>query len=128
VSGTVQPDAVGTGIMDDAGAEAVVQRFNAVWGAHDLPAALALISEDCVFESTSPPDGERHVGRVAIAAAWKAIFDDPASHFTVEESFAAGPHVVQPWRYDWDGGHVRGIDVFTVRDGLITAKLAYVKG
>jgi hypothetical protein len=36
--------------------------------------------------------------------------------------------VVQCWRYDWDGGHVRGIDVFTVRDGLVAEKLAYVKG
>jgi hypothetical protein len=124
----VQPGTVGAGTARGAGAEAVVQQFNVAWDAHDLPAALALISEDCVFESTSPPDGEPHVGRVAIAAAWKAIFDDPASRFTVEDSFAAGPHVVQRWRYDWDGGHVRGIDVFTVRDGLVAAKLAYVKG
>jgi ketosteroid isomerase-like protein len=128
VSTTVPPGTVGAGTARGAGAEAVVQQFNAAWDAHDLPAALALISEDCVFESTSPPDGERHVGRVAIADAWKAIFDDPASGFTVEDSFATGPHVVQRWRYDWDGGHVRGIDVFTVRDGLVAAKLAYVKG
>jgi ketosteroid isomerase-like protein len=124
----VQPGTAGAGTSHDAGAVAVVQRFNATWGAHDLPAALGLVSEDCVFESTSPPDGERYVGRVAIAAAWKAIFDDQASRFTVEDSFATGPHVVQLWRYDWDGGHVRGVDVFTVRDGLVAAKLAYVKG
>ena len=67
-------------------------------------------------------------GSRRIAAAWKALFDDQASRFTVEDSFAAGARVVQLWRYDWDGGHVRGVDVFTVRDGLIAAKLAYVKG
>ena len=111
-----------------ADAEAVVDRFNAAWGAHDLPAAVALISDDCVFENTSPPDGERFVGPEAISVAWKPIFDDPASRFTVEESFTAGAHVVQQWRYDWEGGHVRGIDVFTVRDGKVTAKIAYVKG
>lgn len=127
MSTTVQ-HGTGADTVHGVGAEAVVQRFNAAWGAHDLPAALALISEDCVFESTSPPDGERHGGRAAIAAAWKAIFDDPASRFTVEDSFAAGARVVQLWRYDWDGGHIRGVDVFTVRDGLIAAKLAYVKG
>jgi ketosteroid isomerase-like protein len=108
--------------------EEVVDRFNAAWGAHDLAAALALITGDCVFESTAPPDGERHVGRAAIAAAWKPIFDDRASRFTAEESFVAAPRVVQRWRYDWDGGHVRGIDIFTVRDGLVAEKLAYVKG
>jgi ketosteroid isomerase-like protein len=109
-------------------AAAVVSRFNAAWAAHDLAGALALISDDCVFESTSPPDGDRSTGPQAIAAAWKPIFDDPASQFTVEETIEAGDHVVQLWRYDWAGGHVRGIDVLSVRAGLITEKLAYVKG
>jgi hypothetical protein len=107
----------------------VVDRFNAAWNDHDLTAALALTSEDCVFESTSPaPDGERSVGHAAIRAAWKQIFDNTGSHFTVEESFTAGDYLVQRWRYDWDGGHVRGVDVIKVRDGLVTEKLAYVKG
>jgi ketosteroid isomerase-like protein len=128
VSTSVQPGTSGAGTARGAGAEAVVERFNAAWGEHDLPAALALLSEDCVFEATSPPDGERHVGRTAIAAAWKAFFADPPGLLTVEDSFAAGPQVFQRWRYDWDGGHLSGIDLFTVRDGLITAKLAYVKG
>jgi ketosteroid isomerase-like protein len=107
----------------------VVGRFNAAWNDHDLTAALALTSADCVFESTSPaPDGQRSVGHAAIRAAWKPIFDDVASHFTVEDSFTAGPRVVQRWRYEWAGGHVRGIDVITVSDGKVTEKLAYVKG
>jgi ketosteroid isomerase-like protein len=108
---------------------AVVGRFNEAWSTHDLDAALAMTTEDCVFDATSPaPDGARHVGHAAIAAAWKPIFDDRASRFTVEDSFAAGPRVVQRWRYDWDGGHVRGVDLFTVRDGKVAEKLAYVKG
>jgi hypothetical protein len=118
----------GAGATEDAGTEEVVRRFNAAWGAHDLAAALALISDDCVFESTSPPDGQRYAGLAAIRAAWQPIFDDQASHFTVEDSFAAGSHVVQRWRYDWDGGHIRGVDIFAVRDGLVTEKIAYVKG
>ena len=109
-------------------AAAVVSRFNFAWAAHDLAAALALISDDCVFESTSPPDGERSTGPEAIAAAWQPIFDDPASRFTVEETIEAGQYVVQLWRYDFPGGHVRGVDVFAVADELITKKLAYVKG
>lgn len=109
-------------------AATIVSRFNAAWNDHDLSAALALTSNDCVFESTSPaPDGERFVGRAAIRAAWKPIFDDERSHFTVEDSFAAGSRVVQRWRYDWGDGHVRGVDVITVNDGLVTGKLSYVK-
>ena len=110
-------------------AGAVVGRFNAAWDDHDLDAALEMISDDCVFDATSPaPDGARFTGKAAIRAAWKPIFDDPSSHFTAEDSFAADPHVVVRWRYDWPGGHVRGVDVFTVADGKITSKLAYVKG
>jgi ketosteroid isomerase-like protein len=110
-------------------AAVIVGRFNAAWNDHDLATALALTSEDCEFESTSPaPDGQRCTGRAAIGAAWKPIFDDPASRFTIEDSFSAGPRVVQRWRYDWAGGHVRGIDVLTVANGKVTQKLAYVKG
>jgi hypothetical protein len=107
----------------------VVDRFNTAWNAHDLDAAIALTSADCAFESTSPaPDGERHVGHDALRTAWAPIFDDVHSHFTVEDTYPAGQHVVQKWRYDWGDGHIRGIDVFTVHEGLVTEKLAYVKG
>jgi ketosteroid isomerase-like protein len=113
--------------LDDAAT--TVRRFNAAWNDHDLAAALALTSDDCVFEATGPaPDGQRYVGHADIGAAWKPIFEDVASRFTVEDWFAAGDRVVQRWRYDWGDGHVRGIDVFTVRDGKVTEKIAYVKG
>ena len=109
-----------------ASAEEVMDRFHEAWNRHDLPAALAMTSTNCVFEETI---GEvRSVGRTEIEAVWKPIFADPSTHITVEESFTAGDHLVQRWRYDWDGGHVRGVDVIKVRDGLVTEKLAYVKG
>ncbi|HEY7438395.1 MAG TPA: nuclear transport factor 2 family protein [Acidimicrobiia bacterium] len=107
----------------------VVDAFNATWAAHDLDAAIALVTEDCVFDATGPaPDGTRHVGRDAVRAAWKPIFDDTTASFTTEESFVAEDRLVQTWRYEWDGGHVRGIDVIVVRDGLVAQKLSYVKG
>lgn len=107
----------------------VVEAFGAAWGAHDLDATLALTTDDVVFESTGPaPDGERHQGRAAVGAAWRPIFDDTAATFTAEETFAAGDRVVQRWRYEWADGHVRGVDVFLVRDGLVAEKLSYVKG
>ena len=127
---TSDPETTGSAATGPAGAaEALIARFNLAWSRHDLAAALALISEDCVFESTGPaPDGQRSVGKAAIRAAWQPIFDDASSQFTVEEFFTAGPRVVQRWRYDWDGGYVRGVDVMTVAGGLVTAKLSYVKG
>ena len=107
----------------------IIDRFNAAWGAHDLDATLALTTPDCVFDATGPaPDGTRCQGTPAIRGAWLPIFADSNTVFTVEEMYAAGDRVVQRWRYDWDGGHVRGVDLFTVRDGLVAEKLSYVKG
>jgi uncharacterized protein (TIGR02246 family) len=108
----------------------LIDTFNQAWNAHDLDAALALTTEDCVFESTGPaPDGQRFEGREQIAGAWRPIFDDTSSRFTVEEAFSAGEdRFVQCWRYEWTDGHVRGVDVFHLRDGRVAAKLSYVKG
>lgn len=107
----------------------VVDAFGAAWADHDLDAALSMVTDDCVFDSTGPaPDGTRHVGRDSIRQAWQAIFDDRASRFDAEETFAAGDRVVQLWRYTWADGHIRGVDVFRVRDGKVAEKYSYVKG
>jgi ketosteroid isomerase-like protein len=106
-----------------------VGAFGAAWAAHDLDAALALTTEDCLFDATGPaPDGMRHIGRDAIRQAWQAIFNDASSSFEAEETFALGDRVVQRWRYTWDGGHIRGVDIFKVTGGRIAEKLSYVKG
>lgn len=108
---------------------AAVQRFNAAFGARDVDAIMAAMTEDCAFEDPAPPDGRRHVGAAAVRAAWQALFaDSPAARFTVEELTGAGDRVVQRWRYEWGDGHVRGVDVVTVREGRVAEKLSYVKG
>ena len=108
---------------------AIVEAFGAAWAAHDLDATLALVTDDCVFESTEPgPDGTRYEGREAVRRAWQPIFDDTNAIFEAEETFAAADRVVQRWRYSWRDGHVRGVDVFRTRDDLVAEKLSYVKG
>ncbi|WP_232661994.1 nuclear transport factor 2 family protein [Pseudonocardia sp. TRM90224] len=109
-------------------AEAVV-RFQEAFAAHDVDAVMAAMATDCAFEDTAPPDGCRHIGQTAVRAAWTALFEaSPEGAFETEECFTAGNRVVVRWRYVFAGGHVRGVDLFTVRDGLVTEKLAYVKG
>ena len=107
-------------------------RFNSAFGAGDVDAALALVTDDIVFDSTSPgPDGERHEGRAAVRAAWTDVMRTPGMSFTEEESFVCGDRAVVRWRYGWAGsdpGHVRGVDVLRFRDGLVCEKLSYVKG
>jgi uncharacterized protein (TIGR03086 family) len=108
---------------------AAVQRFNVAFGAKDVDAIMAAMTPDCVFEDTTSPDGTRHVGTSAVRAAWAALFSgSPDAVFTTEELYPAGDRVVQRWRYDWGDGHVRGVDLFTVREGRVAEKLSYVKG
>jgi len=107
----------------------VIEAFGAAWADHDLDAALAMLSDDCIFDATGPaPDGTRCVGIEAIRAAWAPIFADASSQFEEEETFQVGDRVVQRWRYSFDGGHVRGVDLFRVRDEKVAEKLSYVKG
>lgn len=111
-----------------------VQAFNDAFNRHDVDAIMAHMTEDCVFENTRPPpDGERVEGAEAVRVVWERLFDrSPRARFEAEEIFAAGDRCVVRWVYHWirDGkpGHVRGVDVFRVRDGKVAEKLSYVKG
>jgi ketosteroid isomerase-like protein len=109
---------------------AAVARFSAAFDRRDVDGVMAAMSADCMFETTGPaPDGVRHVGAAAVRAAWEEFFRaNPHAGFVTEEQFAAGDRCVVRWRYDWGTGHVRGVDIFRVRDGLVTEKLCYVKG
>jgi ketosteroid isomerase-like protein len=119
---------------DATDALAVVSRFNEAFDRGDVDAVMALMTEDCVFESTSPaPEGERHLGQAAVRKYWESFFGTTeAPRFENEELFVAGDRVVSRWRFSWgsgeEGGHVRGVDLYRVRDGKVSEKLAYVKG
>lgn len=113
---------------------AVIDRFNDAFNKHNVDAVMALMTQDCVFESTEPPDGKRYEGQDAVRGIWADLFtSSPGAVFEGEEIFAAGDRAVVRWRYRWtnaDGteGHVRGVDVVKVRDGKVAEKLSYVKG
>ena len=113
----------------------VVMRFQDAWNQHDVDAVMALMTEDCVFESTwPPPDGQRVEGQVDVRAFWELFFDEnPGAVIDVEELFSCGDRVTMRWRYRWSSApvpheHVRGVDVYRLREGRITEKLSYVKG
>ena len=88
---------------------AVVEAFNEAFNAHDVDAVMALMTTDCVFVGTVPPDGDRYVGAEEVRSAWESFFaSSPTSAFTAEEMVAMSDRVVVRWRYDWtdgDGGH-----------------------
>jgi ketosteroid isomerase-like protein len=111
-----------------------VNRFNEAFNRHDVDAIMALMTDDCVFENTRPvPDGERFVGQAAVRGYWMKLFErSPHARFDAEEIIGMGDRCVVTWVYHWirDGvpGHVRGVDVFKVRDERVAEKLSYVKG
>lgn len=110
---------------------AVIHAFNEAFNRHDVDAVMALMTDDCRFENTSPfPDGEAFIGSAAVRGYWIKFFADaPAAHFDSEEIFAAGDRAVVRWTYHWSSeGHIRGVDVMRVRDGKVAEKLSYVKG
>jgi steroid delta-isomerase-like uncharacterized protein len=114
---------------------ALVTRFNDALNAHDVDAMTALMSSDCVFDNTTPPpDGTRYEGQAAVRAFWQDFFRaSPAARIEIEEIMALGSRCVMRWTYHWvepsgTAGHVRGVDLYRVEDGLIAEKLSYVKG
>jgi ketosteroid isomerase-like protein len=111
-----------------------VEKFNEAFNRHDVDAVMATMTDDCVFESTAPPMGDRHVRQAAVRAAWVEFFGStPTAHFDAEDVIATADRCVVQWRFTWtndDGtpGAVRGVDVIRVRDGKVAEKFAYVKG
>jgi ketosteroid isomerase-like protein len=111
-----------------------VHRFNEAFNCHDVDAVMAAMTEDCLFENTSPPpDGTRYNGQAEVRAFWEKFFrGSPGAVFEAEEIFACGDRCLVRWIYrktkDNQPWHLRGVDVFRVRDGKVAEKLAYVKG
>ncbi|MEW6029896.1 MAG: nuclear transport factor 2 family protein [Chloroflexota bacterium] len=113
----------------------IVLEFNEAFNRHDVAGMMRLMSDDCVFENTNPaPDGTIYSGKDAVTQFWQDFFrESPQAHIEIEEIFSLGLRCVMRWKYTWvdaagKKGHVRGVDVFKLKDGLISEKLSYVKG
>jgi ketosteroid isomerase-like protein len=113
---------------------AAIDRFNDAFNRHDADALAETVTEDTVFEDTSPaPDGRRIEGKAAVVEFWRGWFARNAdARFEAEQVIIGGNHATVLWIYrkqrNGQPWHLRGVDVFTVRDGKVAAKLAYVKG
>ena len=105
---------------------AAVERFNAALDKGDIAALGDAMADDVVFENTNPaPDGTRYAGREAVLAFWRRWLDaNPGARFEAEEVLVAGDRAVVRWVYRKDRGgvpwHVRGVDLFRVRDGKVS--------
>lgn len=112
----------------DADPLEVAEAFITAWDAHDLDATLALVTDDCAFESARPgANGARVVGKEELRRLWGPSFAKGGAAMEAEAMFAAGDKVVQQWRFVHGDTIVRGVDILSVRDGRICEKLGYVK-
>jgi ketosteroid isomerase-like protein len=112
----------------------VIDSFNEAFNPHDADALALLLTDDTVFEDTSPaPDSRRIEGKAAVVEFWRGWFARNADAvFEAEDLIVTGDRAVVRWVYrkprNGQPWHLRGVDVFTVRDRKVAAKLAYVKG
>jgi predicted SnoaL-like aldol condensation-catalyzing enzyme len=113
----------------------VVLTFNEAFNRHDVAGMMQLMSDDCIFENTSPaPNGTVYAGKEATTHFWEDFFQQsPQAHIEIEEIFGYGERCIMRWTYSWEDtggekGHVRGVDIFRVVDGSIHEKLSYAKG
>jgi len=121
--------------MDSNELIAIVKHFNDSLNAGDAAAMASLLTPDTVFENTHPPpDGARYAGIDQVRAFWEDFFKGSSSaRIEIEEIFAHDDRCVMRWTYRWidpegNQGHIRGVDVYRLRGGLIAEKLSYVKG
>jgi len=108
----------------------IVLDFNEAFNRHDVSKIAELLRDDCIFETTNPaPDGSSYKGKGAITEYLQGFFHrSPQAHMEIEEIFGMGLHCILRWKYTWGDGHVRGVDIFKIEEGLISEKLSYVKG
>ena len=120
--------------LQEEATRATIESFNETFNQHNADALAAFLTEDTVFEDTSPaPDGRRVEGRAAVVDFWRGWFArNPDARFEAEEVVISGNRAVVLWVYrkmrNGQPWHLRGVDIFTVRDRKVAAKLAYVKG
>src|SRR5215217_1417906 len=111
----------------------IVLAFNDAFNQHDVAGMMQCMTDDCVFENTDPaPDGTVYSGKEAVTQFWLDFFHESTqAHIDIEEVFSQGNNrCIMRWKYSWvdavgQKGYVRGVDIFQVRDGLISEKLSY---
>lgn len=111
-----------------------IRAFDRATSRRDVDAMMATLTDDVVWETTTPPDGERHQGQTAVRAALEGLLSSTNdATFEIAEVVAMDDRAFFTWTYRWKGpdgapGHVRGVDLVRVRNGKVAEMLAYVKG
>ncbi len=109
--------------------------FAAAWNRHDCDDLLNFVTGDAAFETSvgSHAFGDRHQGKAALRAAFPKIWETfPDARWEEATHVVCGDRGFSEWTFrgtDRTGKsvEVRGVDVFTFRDGKIFRKDTYRK-
>ena len=107
----------------------VIDRFVAAWLRGDLAAVLDFLTDDIVYTNAGTQgQATTYRGRDEVAAAFaNQVGDDP--DLTLGPVLACGDRAFSEWTYKpaADGTVLRGVDVYTLREGRIAAKDVFGK-
>lgn len=114
---------------------AMLQAFSDAWNRHDLDAIMEMSTDDCEFWSAAGPDveGGRHVGREAVAAAYRAIFDlYPDGQWTRGRATLMDGRALSEWTFvgtttSGQRVEVLGVDVLELTGDRVRIKNSFRK-
>lgn len=110
----------------------VVEKLAAALNVHDLEAAAALVHENYQSEQPAHP-GRAFVGRAQMHANWQAMFAGiPDFRAELIRSVDDGDTTWSEWswsgnRADGQAFRVRGVTLFEIKNGQITAGTLYLE-
>jgi len=108
---------------------ALIDRFIDAWKREDLDAVTACLADDVVYCDTGRKGvANTYRGREQVSQAFAGNLGDDSA-LTLGPVIAVDDRAISEW--EWknaeDGTTLRGVDVYTVRDGKITAKDVFGK-
>ena len=112
-----------------------LQAISDAFNRHDLEAIMEFFADDAVLESPRGPQpwGSRFEGKSAVRDGLAARLSGiPDVHYGGDEHFVSGRRGASEWKLtgtttDGERLEVRGCDLWTFDDGLVTKKDSYWK-
>lgn len=107
----------------------IARRYAAAWNAHDVGAIMAMHSDDTSYRLGGDLEVSR--GRQAVADKFAGQLKQvPDIHFELKSLFGSGDHFVFEAVITYSRGGEKakfdGIDLITIRDGLVVSKHSYM--
>jgi ketosteroid isomerase-like protein len=121
--------------MSSQASVATLKAITDAFNRHDLDAIMSFFTDDAIFESPRGPDawGRRFSGQAEVREGLAARFSGiPDVHYGEDDHFVAGDRGASEWTLtgtttDGERLEVRGCDLWTFRDGLVSRKDSFWK-